>query len=1226
MKKISAILATCMLVGTLGSVPAYAAPQEVLLFETFEGASSAWNNQDFIFQGKTGLGVASWANNFSLATSSIDEVSYDSFAKVTGDSYFKPRLFGKVIDSGKVHISYSYKTGNSANSAYLMAIDAVDDTENGVDGYDVTQASHAVPSMVFAKDGKINVTDNSALYGEGTDGFAEHITSTENAYDTDTWYKADVLYDLDSKTYKAYVNGVFCGEGECRDYIGIKGLGKREGSWITVPSGEAYIDDIYVHEYDDNETITLATEGVKKLPDGTYILSLAPSEYIKDFSEYSIILSDAATGDDFLNNYSFEENTSVANDGKLTLHLPADVAGREFVILGSDITGSTSGATEIAPLLIRIPASTASDGNKSYYYMNESFDAYKGGTAPAGWTLGVGSVLDSRWLLPAGSQASQALSAVNGADGKGVKISGNSDMLYYYFPSITPVSGQFTIEFDVNRGENADWKLNYVLYEDYKAAQEAGVNAAERMSFEMIKTDTDGNVLYAAERSSEAVDTEADNAAGVWEHIKIDVDMGSNTYDITVGNVSKKVETTFKGLLSSGIMGIGINGTDTAFDNFKVYKNTNSYLSDNFNTYSSKKIQVGWDGTTKTVDGEPITDYTTTDLGDYLVGREDIGVVDIYRWYKFFSSNGWIDPDVTKLSALDAAGISDNENWLGNTKAVALTPAEGSEVAKGQLLRAEESSPANYWTKAKAESGDKVLMLAPRLIDENRSTTEKQQRRIVKYFDRAVTPGTPLTIEFLCALPGVSDTFLSMPFGISLIEDGQDAADKNNLLLGYTGNGTSSYQITGNNVDSCFRAMVAPNTDISFKELLANDADGSSVFKYNNIPLSEGGYRKDGWWVGESTGYPAKAFLPAGSALQKITVTVTPNSDSTTTIGYKLAGKTVDIAGGSSFVNEDVAGTVTVNRDFTSKTFTGIAFDIMDMSWTSYGNGDTQLGVNWDTSSELADGAHCIMIDELNVSETSGKDESVHVKGINALDYADVKTSVEDTVASTAKALEIEFSAPVSETVIGKEGMVALVNANTNENVLLSGELSSDSTVYTIYPDKLEAETNYNLIVSNNIEFAPNNANQLTENYVKSFKCVAAKDINIYDSMIANAIQRNGAYTYENIKPAKATTVNTIDGTPTKLYINGVSAKDNTSLLGIIAYYATNELGNVSLVKCQFVPIDVAQSGEFKKFVTLELPSEEFDSIAAFVWSDDNTYQPLCDAARVDYTKPTVEE
>ena len=1227
MKKISAILATCMLCGTIASVPTYAAPQDVLFFETFEGASSSWQG----VVGKTGIGIGCWEDRYDLVQSKIDEVSYDNQVKVTKTAYFNTKSFDKVIDSGKVHISYAYKTENLSNSMYLTAIDTKDATKDGVfyDGYDLTVSEGSMYNLYFNSNGNIAVTKDATNYNTTDPNYSSRVTVTENAYEANKWYKADIIYDLDNGTYEAYVNGVLYGSGQCPNNVGIKGIGKSNGSWITVSNGASYIDDVYVHEYDAEEKIYLATEGVKTLPDDSFILSLAASEYVEGLSEYSMLLSDAATGEDFLNEYWFEENTDVSEDGKLILHLPADVAGKEFIISGTGIEGSTTGATEIEPLLIRIPANTVSNGENTYYYMNESFDSYTGGTAPAGWQLGSGSVSDSRWLLPQGLQTSQALSAVNGTSGKGVKISGNSDMLYYYFPSITPVSGQFTIEFDVNRSDSATWNLNYVLFEDYKKATE--VDVTSRMNFEMVKADANGNILYATDRTAAATDTEIDNTAGTWEHVKIDVDMGNYTYDITVGNNSKKVTTAFKGLLSSGIMGLGINGTDVIFDNFKVYKDTNMYLNDDFNTHSSYKAQFKSDGTLySSTGGDPITEYTAANLEEgydknfkyETTGKENFGTAES-AIYRFLSSNGWIDSDVTNLAVLGAEGIANDLKWMGNTKAVALTPAEGSANYRGQLLRAEESSSANYWTKAKAESGDKVLMISPRLINATASPNAvKKQRRITKYFDRAITPGTPFTIEFLSAIP--QGEAVAIPFGISLIEDGQDASIKDNLLIGYTGHGAANAQTSNNKTFS--RALVAPNTNTSLGAVLDADTAGCETFKAANGAFLSEGYYMQSWSVQR---FPAKTFLPTGNNLQKIIVTVTPNADGTTSIEWKLAGRnfTVSNSGGSKeYKDTDVIGTVKVNRDFTTKTFTGIAIDVMDVSYWNTGSGTSQLGPNYAQSPLLTDGSHCIMIDELKVYETNAQDVGVHVRGINAVDYAGVKAPLNGTVPNTMKAFEIEFSAPVAQSIISKEGMVSLVNADTNEKVAFTGTLSQDGTVYRVEPSSLIADNSYNIIISSNIEFTPNNGVQFAENYIKSFDCVYADAVKVYDAMIANAIVKGDGYTYDNLKPAKATTINTVDGYPTKLYINGVAADDNTSVLGIIAYYKTTELGEQSLVNCQFVPLTISESGEFKKMVSLELPAEDFDSISAFVWTDDETYRPLINSLDVEYEEPVVEE
>lgn len=73
--------------------------------------------------------------------------------------------------------------------------------------------------------------------------------------------------------------------------------------------------------------------------------------------------------------------------------------------------------------------------------MNETFEASEIGTVPAGWS-GTGMVTASE------------TNAVKITDGT----------IAHAFPLNTPVTGNFTIEFDVKRDENKAWSLDGTLY------------------------------------------------------------------------------------------------------------------------------------------------------------------------------------------------------------------------------------------------------------------------------------------------------------------------------------------------------------------------------------------------------------------------------------------------------------------------------------------------------------------------------------------------------------------------------------------------------------------------------------------------------------------------------------------------------------------------------------------------------------------------------------------
>ena len=1161
-KRICHFLSAAVMMSSFGAVPVTAAKptdSEVFIFDTLKKQESfIYNSATYMFEGRTesGFGYGSYEKgNITFAEEKKDGIGYEHYFSADKNGVFTDVLFGKIIDSGKLHISYSLRPHENQYQMYIPAADTKD--SDTIDGYDADKLNHSSYNLLFKKINEVNGAIGVSPDGD-TNG-ADNMEWSGAPLAAGKWYKADIIYDLDAKRYDVYINGVKHGSGAFI-HDGIKGIRGGDSSYVSGYD----IDDLYVHSYADTDKIYLATEGLKELPDGTFYLSLAPSEYVEGLNAYGLTIKDAATGEDILDltdDADFVETTT-NGDGKIYIQLPKEVAGRDFIISGKNISGSTSGAKEIEAVTITVPG-TAKAGSDRYYFMNETFESSEIGTVPAGWS-GTGMVTASETNT--------------------VKITDGT--IAHAFPLNTPVTDNFTIEFDVKRDENKAWSLDGTLYG----------NSGAKVSF--LTADTDGKIGFGADRSGTITESSLNNPPE-WEHIKLAVDMGSGVYTVTAGTVVEQLQTTLLGMFAAGISGIEFGGS-AAVDNVKIYKNTKYYLNDDFNSMSSKYHKVLWNGDITHPDA-PNDKYNPQEvaaekLADISFGVENVGYTDTYEWKKYFSSGGWFDPDITNYVNLnDADNKNRPETYLSNVRAFGITPTAGEteSVASstGDLMQADTESASNYWTKEKAAAGDKVLFVAPRLIDLNSAKyAEPKQRRIVKYFDRAITPGTPFTMEFLMHVG--SSNWVQEPFGISLIEKGQEPDNQNNLLLGYTGNASGAGE-----KEDAYRAMAAPNTDTSLETVLKSKAENAVILTSGSDKLSLG-YWANGHW-GDSS--HVKNFLPTSNTLKKVTVTVTPNTDGTTTIGYSI----------QQSEDKTFSGKATVQRNFKTKELIGMAFDTYDLTWSNGGTDTGTLGVNY-WSDVCRMGAYGIMYDDLKVFETAASNPGVYVKSVTEVDYADNQTEINGKITDSAKAVAVNFSAPAANSSIQTDGIIELIDISDNRTVEALKTLSSDGKTVYISPQKgFTAGKSYYLSVNNNLEFEPNNASQLIESFICKISCSEGNKLEIYKTRLVNPILKDGAYTYEQLRPAKFETINTCGTNPTKLYVDGYSANGGDELAAVIAYYDTVD-GISTLADVQWIPF-TTEKGGFSKSFEIEPPSE-YKSVQAFVWMNNNTYKPLINA------------
>lgn len=1181
-KMVSMLLCITMLIGMCSITSMASADNSICLFETFSVGTASFNSSSELLASE----ISMWGENrFGFMSDSYNKALevHGGGTGTQGAGFDKN--FGKIIDTGKLHLSYNFKNTATDKMEYGISLISTFGGLNAStphDGYNTNyiDVNSLAKTMVLSTD----ETDD----GNDTEGVIKchektSSTSVVNAgtYESGKWNKADIVYDFDLGTYTAFLNGVRVGTGELDG--GIKGLRGMiypgNGRSVADYAGNvsAYLDDLYLHEYKNDEKISLACDNIT-YEDGCYIATISLSEYVGDISADDFAFTDAASGEEIV----FEDSGLEGLNSTFVVLLPETCAGKEVVISNySDLVGAATGATEITPITLRIPKEN--NGKGKYYYMKENFNIYSEGI-PASWNLGYYGAprSDSRFLIDDTVDSaslgsfSTITNSIDSTKALGIgKIddSTNTKALYYWFKSKTPAAGDFTVEFDSYREANSGWSLYYILSEDYAEDIEKGVTSfkdTNRMSRKLAYTDTNGKLYTTINMQLNRQDDTGLTVPEGWSHIKISVNMDTNQYTFSVNNGEAKtvnLSNLFQSLLINGISGIGFNRISAqsgavGIDNVEVYRNTNTYLFDDFNDHSVAYVQ----GTDSNNWGWTRAEAAARGIDDGSSARY------------FFSSGGWVDPDVSDFTTnpdLSASGFT-----RSNTKKYGLTPSNATASNKNGLIQATTESADNYWTASEYTNGEKVLALVPRLMADANSV--KSQKRIQRFTDVPIAPGTPFNIEFEFYAGDIKNA----AWGISLIEEG-DIYSKKNLILGYSGTcGNTGKQNNG------YKALFSTDGYNSLEECLADSKTTGkllTLFKTaDNKAFSQGLYTQNA-----NYGISPASFLPENNKLQKVILSVIPNSDGTAVVKYTLE-------------KTGISGSVTVHRNFNQKSIVGIALDVMDVNYSDIG---LVAG-----SQKTYDSYRYILFDNLNIYETDRNlqkvgSNSAHIESVYAVNAIGEKTPIGASIPKNTKKIEINFSASVADTVKG-EGVIELRNTKANKCMDCEKVVSEDGKKVTLVPPSgiFNEDAKYNLWVDISCQFKSGNTDQLSEKYIKEFSCVDSGDDD--KVCISNARFMNPITIYDEnkeaigvdfsmLKPVKS--LSDINEN-TKFYVNG-SSMGNVNVSLLLGYYSQIGYAN-ALVDANIDTVTVTE-GEFSKSLDLDMPDDELgvSSIKGFIWN-----------------------
>ena len=1141
MKKICLLLSLAMLMQSVAVSAKTRTKDDVDTFETFESYYGEYGD-DFSADGWTftGEGAYGSAEYDDDIPGRVLKLGIDGASDKTG-AVIK-RGFNKIIDEGKLHISYDFKSDSTdilefELSGYDVRNASVNDAENPHDPYDYTNLydGGTARTIRWRSDNPFGSTDGVkgngkivAYTSSGQEKDADKNASelySSKTYKSGTWYKTDIFYDFDNKTYSVYVDGDVVVENAPITYDGIKGVrgelspsvnadgisNNENYSYNGFENVFAYVDNIYMHEYvGEYDTVKMTADATN---DGDNILvKVSFSEAMNRTATVDdVVVTNAATGKTVAGYWVEDsvEDFGLSTNNYFVLGIPnsADIAKYEVKIADdSDLCGAISGCDEISAAYVYAEGRTE---ESRYYYMNESFKDYKGGV-PAGWFSDYASYVQGRWYKPKdidsfssasytstiGMDNSDALSIAVPADAKEEDANKNPRTLYYYFPSKTPATGVFNVEFDVKHTGGA-WAMNYILMENIAETvkQLGGSSSAnDRMNKQLLRINENETNLMLATDATTFVDSKVSIPANTWTNVKVRVDSANYTYYVSVnggaetkvvyGGITGTANVGQKGMFVHGIMGIGIAkttpGATVMMDNIRVYKDSSMVMDEDFDTYSDYVFRKrnGWNEA-----------YSlASNAGVYSSANNYEKNNSIDKNFNFWSSGGWIDPDTTNLSKLSATnGYSALASY---TRAFGLVPVATNNNVAGKNLamnQADTESKDNYWTKQDASEQKRLLVIAPTFnTTKNASYTGYDQKRIQRYFDRAIEAGKPFAIEYENCMKNSRTAW-----GMSLLtEEEMATGSKDNMLFGFT----AHYYKDGN--DGAFSALVAPKVkDISLKTALENK-------NFNTFRTPENGQlaqKPKDWGHANAVGFTdficATSNYNSPNKLRKTRIEVTPYYD-----GDVQKAKVKYI-----YEYTGVVGNAVIERDFMTNDIVGIAIDVMDVDETS------GLGV----SDLHTDGNIALLFDNIKVYELDGTGANIEntkaegIKSIKAIDLAGEKHNVAGRVIENSTAIEVEFTAPVSDAIFD-EGVVTVSRDDLVNEISYEGTLSNDRKTYTItFADgALKQGYKYRVRVSENLSFDDGNSSQLAIPFVAEFLCILdeEKGINVTELAVMKPV------------------------------------------------------------------------------------------------------------------------
>lgn len=1092
-RNLTKILSMTLAMGIfLGNVPAFAITtpnaykidpvDEVNIFDTFSDYSSQYNrwNQKYHPNGWYSGSEGRIGNEREDVTGNnrVKMGVGSSYANKSGSILYK--MFGKTVTDGKLHASWDFKSDNTDVLQFVVfQFTTEKDSASAEDAYDPRQASNEKPLITFrnnnpwsslildTKDpGKI-VVYKSTDVGHNDDMKDSSMYSSKT-YANSEWIKTDVFWDLDNKTYTIYVDGTKVTDGQF-NADGIKGLypilepGKdkneetiNDGTYSGTDDANqnaafAYLDNFYAHEYSGaSDSVSAAAEYNYFADDEYGVINVSFSEYMnKEIGDGDIIVKDAQ-GNTVETALIYTSRTDAA------LMVQPGLSGDIYEIsFSNSLKGAISGAV---PAKMNFSVAVK-DSESRYYYLNEDFNDYDG-TYPVNWTFnektsnfnGSAKFLTDGYTYKSYQEKANAVTnTLDNSTALNMKGSTTEPVeslnLWHWFPSSTPLTGEFTVEFDVYH-ENGGWNFGYVSKQDFDAVANVRSGDVSGRSYQVLTAipagSTDNKLCFSQNGYSFTAFNRVSDAVvspNAWHRVKVDVDTEAGTFKVQVDDSDPiTVTDPNRSKYQKGIAAIRLsrhqdssgNTGNVAFDNIKVYKTGTYVMNEDFDTYPMTLNKYG-------------SAYWSTDK----------------VWFQ--TAGGWTDPGwgiewkpnshAQLYNGFDgqvrAYAVNETDPWRAT-----ITRADGC-TSSGPFLAVSGYLWADKW-----DAGERVPYAS----------------RLQKYFDRPIKKGKSFVIEMDMQL-----RYSLQTIAISLL----DESDMTPTKRGVKSSGGASIDIpyiTGNIVASYVATQDLPagRQEDANRGVFAPDTKTS----LNNVSTWATEDRQFKYVSGKDPGTPYDSIPTETDKLYPVSIKVEPYYDENGAPKAKI-----------TFINGGNSGSIITSQDFMNKEMVGIGIDYMGLQKASYADIRSALYIDDLRVYELDDNGNKI---------TNSQKEAVESIKAVAVDgtCTDLLGTTNAVIPENTMRLDVKFSAPVSDTV-ANERMLALMKEYDDKIDYLSNKdgayeikLSDDKKTCSYYfkPGYLTEGTKYHLLVSNMVEFADNPLSQLDKDYRIAFTAGAASE------------------------------------------------------------------------------------------------------------------------------------
>ncbi|MDD6734785.1 MAG: hypothetical protein PUE13_00555 [Clostridiales bacterium] len=1106
-KIVSIVLALAM---QCSAVPAFAVTtpnayrvnpvEKVNIFDTFSDYSCAYNQESQNYHPR------GWYSGSELRIGNEkEEITGNNRVKMgigsswsNGSGSILYKMFGKTVTNGKLHASWDFKSDNTDVLELIVQQFTTNKEEDSAeDAYDPRQGSNERPLLAFrdsdpwsekANIGTAKSPGKIVAYKSANDDVnadkGDMSMYSAKTYENGEWVKTDVFWDLDNKTYTVYVDGTMITNGSL-EADGIKGIypilepGKysdgttvNDGSYSGTDDSNAnaafgYLDNFYAHEYtSENDSVSANVEynAADDSEENYGVINIAFSEYMNKIIDSGDITVKDSKGDIVEIASLLESKTEAAL--MVSPKLSEDVYEISF---GNNLKGTISG-TAPEKVVISTKTSAVSDSESVYYYLNEDFNDYDG-TYPVNWsfnektsnfgTKSAKFLTDGYTYKSYQDRASTATNALDGTTAFNMKGSTTESApalnLWHWFPSDTPLTGDFTVEFDVYH-ENGGWNFGYVLKEDFDTAAAAHDGAVSGRNYQVltaIPTGSTDNKLCFSQKGYNLenynIISDAVVSPNVWHKVKIDVDTEARKFKVSVDN-GTPIELTDpnyakyqKGIAAIRLSRMTSSSTYTgnvAFDNVKVYKTGTYVMNEDFDTYPEGGLDA------------------------WSRAKNNIGP----EKKSFWTAGGWNDP---------GWGIE----WKPNNHAELFNGYSSMVRAYGD----DGVNPRVVERAANCTSSGRMLSVAGYLWDKDWDSKERvpYTARLQKYFDRPIAKGKAFMIEMDMLL-----CYGNQTFGISLLEDSEMTPAKKGVASS-TGNSTLDVPIhpKGNIViasvggedlpaGNTSTGLYAPDTNASLDDTTIW-ATADRQFKYVD----------DG-----TTGTPS-AYIPMEwQPMSHVSIKVEPYYAADGTAKAKI-----------TYTKEGHVLSVTTSQDFMTKSMVGIGIDYKGLLYASSADQRSALKI---------DDLRVYELDSSGNKITTSKTEQVESIKAVAVDgtESELMGVTNAVIPSNTMKIDVKFSAPVSDS-IANERMVALMKEYADKMDYMSNvnggyttELSADKKTYSYYfnPGYLEEGTQYHLLVSNMVEFADNPLSQLDKDCRVAFTAGDKLKVNTFSTKVSS--------------------------------------------------------------------------------------------------------------------------